>query len=228
MAFGSNQNSGVSKKAYAFKIRQKRDGKEIPPFFEVKERDEETKKWTIQSNDGSVTFLKGDLVNIESKENEWNGEVIKSVSATFETEDEIYFLTINSSFLGRNLINGIVNLPSYKDVGISLYMSKPKEEGGKSWPSVALRQGADEDLIMGKYRYDELPKPEETKYKGTILKDYTAAEDLLRKEVDSISEAVSEFGKNRRNSEGSATTASESSEQRSSSVEDNIDEDVPF
>ena len=219
MPFGSNKNKGNSKKAYAFKIRQK----DAPsPYFEVKERSEDG-KWSLVQSSEPVNNLLGDLVAIETKENEYNGEMIKSVNMTFETPDEVYFLTVNSSFLGRNLLNSVLNLSDYSNVNISLYMSKPKEEGGRSYPSVAVRQN--DELVIGKYKYTDLPKPDETTFKGKLLKDYSKQEDLLRSEVDKIEEKVKNFGKSRREQE----PVTQSSGPNDSGVPDQYDtEDVPF
>lgn len=218
MAFGANEPKN-NKKAYAFKIKLK----EVAfPYFEVKERDEND-KWVVREDDKKVTFLSGSLISVEVKENKvmiaGTEEVIKSVNLTLDGGDEIYFLTVNTNSVGRNLMNSLLSLETYENLTISLYKSKPKEEGGISYSSIALRQN--DELVMSKYRYTDLPAPEKVKFKGKTQNDFTEADDFLRAEIEKISAKVKELAK-------SGVSKPTNDTPDSGSDEAGDDDDVPF
>jgi len=210
MAFGK-ENKKSDLKAYSLKIKTK----DLPkPEFVVSERRGD-KFEELPERENTVT---GTLIGLEPKETVWQGKTIKSVSATLTDNDQIYFLTIPYSNLGRGLMNSLLNLQSFNDVEIGLYQTKPKVEGGKTYPAVSVRQGG--EIVRWKYENKDLPPPEEIKFKGEIMRDFSKLESVL-------AEKLKEFNKVIKNTAPVKTKEAVSAES-SAPAADDVELEPPF
>ena len=226
MSFGKPNNNSAQK-ALSFKIKVK----DLPaPIFEVKQRDEDG-KWGLLKTKDAVTYVAGDLVAIEAKENEWDGDIIRSVSVSLMDNDEIYFVTIPCTNTGRNLMNSFAALKSFDKVSISLYMSKPSKKDGKTYPSACLRQ--DDALVKGKFSQEDLPSPEEVIFKGKTQRDFSACESFLLEQIKELTPLVKDYSTSRSSSQENPSsqrqdTTTSGNEHQDPDVEANEDDDVPF
>ncbi len=189
MAFGSTSNTNSNLKAFAFKIQIK----DLPaPQFEVKERDA-TGKFNLLDQKGVVT-LKGNLINLELQSfDDKDGQAVKSIRATFQDKEEIYFLSIPTNFVGRSIMNALLSLTTFENVGINLYNSKPKEAGGKIYAQASVRQN--DTIVRWKYANSDLPQPKVIgELKGKKIIDYSELDNRLLNEVASLGEKIKNTG----------------------------------
>jgi hypothetical protein len=168
-------------KAFSLKIKTK----DLPkPEFVVSERQGD-KFVELPDRENTVS---GTLIGIEPKETKWEGKTIKSVNATLTDTDQIYFVTIPYSTLGRNLMNSLLNLKTFNDVEIGLYQTKPKTDGGKTYPSVSLRQAG--EIIRWRFETKDLPAPKEIEFKGEKMRDYTETENFFSAQLKELNNII--------------------------------------
>ena len=180
MAFGKESKKS-DLKAYSLKIKTK----DLPkPEFVVSERQGD-KFIELPEREDTIT---GTLIGLEPKETVWQGKTIKSVSATLTDGDQIYFLTIPYSNIGRGLMNSLLNLQAFTDVQIGLYQTKPKTEGGKTYPAVSVRQA--DQIVRWKYENKDLPPPEEIKFKGEIMRDWSKMEAFMADKLKEFNKVI--------------------------------------
>lgn len=176
MLGNKNQNTG---KLFVLKPKtQDADKKKLDtPVFEVREKNE-TGQWVISK---TVSFVSGLLTRADIKENDWEGTKYFTVSLYFKdsAEDEMYLTEWRLGMLSRAVFNSLLNADLSKEVKIGLYTSK------KGYPSASVRQG--EDLINWKYSLDEVPAPEEVKFKGKIQRDYTETDNFFVEKLRELS-----------------------------------------
>lgn len=181
MAFGKQQQQRKDLKAFALKIKTK----DLPkPVFLVQERQGD-KFVDLPQTEDTVT---GNLIGVEPKENMWQGKTIKSVTATITDNDQIYFITIPYSNLGRGLMNSLLALTSFNDVQIGLYQTKAKTDGGKTYPAVSVRQAG--EIVRWKYSNDQLPAPDVTTFKGETLRDFSKLEAFLADKLKELNAVI--------------------------------------
>ncbi len=197
MSFG-NTRKRTDLKAYAFRIKTK----DLPvPHFEVQTR--ENDKWVpltepVKDTEGKITGTKvvtaqnieGNLLAIESRKTVFQGKTIKSTSVTLQDGDQIYFVTIPNSMLGRGILNRLINLKAFTNVQIGLYASKPQSEGEKSFHRASVRQ--DDEIVNWKYTFEQLPEaPQIKKASGEVLgRDYDALDAFFEKEVAELNSKI--------------------------------------
>lgn len=170
-------------KAFSLKIKTK----DLPaPVFVVSERQGDK----FVQLDQTETNVTGTLVAIEPKEFVWEGKTIKSVSATLTDGDQIYFVTIPYSNLGRGLMNSLLSLKEFTDVEIGLYQTRAKVTGGKTYPATSLRQGG--EIVRWRFEQKDLPQPDVTTFKGETLRDYTKVETFLAAQLTELNKLVKE------------------------------------
>lgn len=168
-------------KAFSLKIKTK----DLPkPEFVVSERQGD-KFVELPDRENTVS---GTLIGIEPKETKWEGKLIKSVNATLTDGDQIFFVTIPYSALGRSLMNAMLNLKTFNDVEIGLYQTKPKTDGGKTYASVSLRQAG--EIIRWKFDSKDLPPPKEIEFKGEKMRDYTETENFFAAQLKELNNVI--------------------------------------
>lgn len=181
MALGEQyQNNG---KLFFLKVvTQDADKKKLDaPVFQVTHK--EDGKYVIADNTNAVS---GFISKIEIKEGEWEGNKYQTVSVTLRdnVKDEAYIVDFKMNMMNRSIFNALLNSDLSKEIKIGLYMSK------KGYPAASVRQG--ENLINWKYSLDEIPAPEEVKFKGKVQRDYTATDEFF---VNKLKELGASLGK---------------------------------
>lgn len=211
MAFGNQKRQeNPNQKRYSFVIRTK----DLPkPHFEVKVRGADGK---FQKLDNTAEVVSGKLVSIKHSENKYQGKTIKSVNVVMEDGDDLYFVTIPYSNLGRGILNSLCAVDGTEDVSIALYQTKAKTEGGKTYPAAAVRQG--DELVKWEYGQDELPEVKKVPFQGTMLSDTTNLDAFLQKAI--TDKAAELFGKGK--------SSSKKNEEDDSDASNGSDEDIPF
>jgi len=181
MALG-NKGYDQNGKLLVLKIKTKNaEGQEVPPYFQVSEKVDGS--WKETDNTG-ITSVTGQLNNLEVKQKEFNGDIVRSVSVYLKDGDETYLIDIRYSILGRSIINSLINIEdTSKPVEISLYQNK------RGYSASAVRSG--DDTVSWKFGLDEQPKPEELRdKKGTLVKrDYSEVDDFFDEKVNEFLES---------------------------------------
>lgn len=181
MALG-NKNQENTGELYVLKVKTTDENKKplASPVFEVLEKNENN-KWEITDTTPSVS---GVISRVDVKEGEWEGNKFHTVSVLFKdhVENESYLCDFKMNMMNRSIFNSLLNADLSKDVKIGLYTSK------KGYPSASVRQG--EELINWKYSLDEVPAPEEVKFKGKIQRDYTETDNFFVEKLRELSARV--------------------------------------
>lgn len=179
MAYGKGSPGyGPNTKVYSFNLKTK----DLPaPHFEVMtKKDESSKPEQIDT----ATRVSGDLIGIRHKEFTHQNKVISSVTATLKDGNDVYFVSIPYTYLGRNILNSLCNLTAFESVEISVYKGKPKEPGKEGFNSSAVRRLG--ELVYGKYEYKDLPPIPKVKVGGNTFGDSSAIDALFKKEVTEL------------------------------------------
>lgn len=188
MAFGSGSNSfDPNTKLYTFRIKTK----DLPaPIFEVQRKTAEG----YETLPDTVTRVGGSIIGLKHKVFNHKGKDIKSVNVTMQDGNDVYFVTVGYTFIGRNILNSILNLKSFNDIEISLYQSKPKPDSTfkTGFASVAVRQGPgrDKELIYGLYKKEQLPVIKKVKVNGEMVSDTEDIDAFFEKEIVEFEKVV--------------------------------------
>lgn len=192
MAFGqrsaqSNAQFGPNTKVYFVSIKEK-DLEQ--PYFEIKAKDDSGKYVIVGAISDKIKYLGGALIGLKNKTFKYEGKDIESTTATFvdKAKDEAYLLTISQGYLGRNILNSILNLKTFEGLELGLYVSKPKEGQAKGFHSVALRQNG--VLIYGKFKMEELPKINKVKVGKDVHSDATEINAFYTKHIEEFAKVV--------------------------------------
>lgn len=179
MGLGKPQRKDL--KAFSLKIKTK----DLPkPEFVVSERQGD-KFVELPDREYSVS---GTLIGVEPKETKWENKTIKSVNVTLTDGDQIFFVTVPYSNLGRGLMNSLLSLKAFNDVEIGLYQTKPKVDGGKTYPATSLRQAG--EIVRWRYSLEELPKPEEIVFKGEKMRNFEEQEKFLATQLVELNKVI--------------------------------------
>ena len=167
MAFGTGRgNSNL--KAYAFRIVTQKDKVDLDrPHFDVSVK--EDGKWVVKP-DLQCDRVSGNLIGVEPKATAWGNKTIRSVNVTLQDKDEIYFVTVPYSILGRNVMNSLLALVGFENVSINLYQGKPKTQGAKTYANAAVWQG--EAMIKGKFTKEQQPAVPVIELNGTPTRNF--------------------------------------------------------
>lgn len=183
MAIGKKNTRRNDLNAFALKLTLK-DGEKFldKPAFEVSQR----KGDKYEKLPDHQYEVDGNLVRIEPRERVYEGNPSRSFTLTLEDNDkgEIYFVDVPFNSVGRGLANSILALKEFTKVQIGLYATKPKEEGGRSYPAASLRQN--DGIVRWRYANDELPKPAEVTFKGKVQRDWTSTEVFLSEKLKEL------------------------------------------
>lgn len=166
MAYGTSKQkrSNPNLKYINFRIRSKEDGKNVPVYFEVSRVNENGQNEVLK--DEKPTFITGKLVGMEH--DEWlfkeKNITIKNAKVYLRDGDDVQVLKVNyDGIIGRSILNALINLKTFEDVEISVYMTK----GDKSYPAASVWQAG--KRVEWKHSLDSLPKVKKiVTSKGTI------------------------------------------------------------
>ena len=168
MAFGTGSRSfGPKAVLYSFKIKTK----DLPsPLFDVKKKVGD--EYVPQKE--TATRVSGTLISASPRENTHQGKVIKSINLTLQDGDDVYFVSVGYTYIGRNLFNSLLALKTFDDIEIGLYQSKPKPDAKikTGFASVALRQHG--ELVRGPFDpKKDLPPIKKIVLNGATVSDTT-------------------------------------------------------
>lgn len=196
MAIGKTKQVADGKVS-VIRIKSKdKDGKAlVPQMFEISDAPEkEGGDWTVREK--YEDRFGGNLFKVERSEGEWEGKTYDKIKLYFKDPEinETYIFDGRMSSVARNLYLALANAETFDNLSVSLYKSENKNTG-KVYTNVSLWQnnGGDKGtLIKGKYKNEELPKPEVTKNKKgeVIATDYTELDELVKKEIDELVKRV--------------------------------------
>ncbi len=183
MSRGKKQQERRDLKRFAYKIKTK----DLPKPIFVESEDQNGK---FVENAEPQYNLSGNLIGVEPKETVWQGKTIKSVNVTLVDDEagEIYFITVPYSNLGRGLMNSLLGLKSFSGVEIGLYQTKPKSDGGKTYPAVSLRQGG--EIVRWRYDQKDLPPPDEIVFKGEKMRDFSKVEAFFADQLKELNKVI--------------------------------------
>lgn len=236
MAFGNSSpsggaNFGPNTKVYFAKLKTK----DLPaPVWEIKKKEGET--LTIVAD--AAKFVSGNLVGIANKEAKFEKKTIKSVTATFydPKEDMAIYVSIPHTYLGRNILNSLLSLTSFGNVGIEVYQSKPKPDPKNpgqmrpSYASSAVKQNG--NLVYGKFKNEELPKIPKVKVGDQLFSDDTEITQFFIKQVEELAKqvkAASPAGVSAAGTGvGPVSAVAPAKPAPTNADGENLDEDVPF
>lgn len=151
-------------------------GNKVAPHFEISRKNEAGK---IERTDETCTDVDGDLVRVQFKEREWQGQMMKHV--VFYLRDpvanEMYHLDLTYRIATRALFNAIISLESPKGLSIGIWENK------RGYDCLSLRQH--NELVPWKYdgRKGEIPEPVTVKFKGKEMRDFTATDEFFENEL---------------------------------------------
>lgn len=178
MSFGSGTTFDPNTKVYSFNVKDK----DLPaPQFQV----------TVKEGDKYVelapaTRVNGNLVGLRVKENKYQNKVIRSVTATLRDNNEVYFINIPFTYLGRNILNGILGLQAvgFDGIELGLYRGKPKTEGKQGFSSHYLKKNG--QSVYGKYEWKELPAITKVEVNGEMIGQTKPQDDFFIKEINEL------------------------------------------
>lgn len=213
MAYGKGSGGfGPNVKVYGLNLKTK----DLPaPHFEVTTKDADGKTHKVDT----ATRVSGDLIGIRHKEFHLDKQnVIKSVTATLRDGNDVYFVSLPYSWLGRDIVNRFASLKTFGNLEISVYKGKPKGDR-PGFDSAAVRQNG--ELVYGKYPYNDpaLPTIPEVTFNGQKHKDFTALNAFYQKMVEEISTAIRT---------ASPVVANEEAAPEAVGAETGAESDVPF
>ncbi len=194
MAFGKTsggRNYGPNAQIFYFQLKTK----DLPePVFEVKQKQGED----LVVVDTGVRFVEGNLIDIQNKEFKHGKKTIKSVSAVFQDtskgKNEVYFVGIPHTYLGRNILNSLLALKTFGGIQIGVYKSKPRPDlknpgvMREGFASSAVRQNG--QLVYGKFKNEELPKIPKVQVGEETFGDSTEITAFFTAQVGELAKAV--------------------------------------
>lgn len=228
MAFGKGTTEKSSRfpddaNIYYARIRQKRGGEYLPaPVFEIKRKGEEKGKYVTVDN--SAEFLSGNIIEISNRKlkNPATQKETDQVSVILEDTSggshDIVFFNVDHNILGWNVMNSLLALQTPENVKISLYQSKAKNPGDKTYGSVAVRQNG--ELVKGVYSNDQLPVVEKVDVEGTLISKKGERTKFFISKIEDFSKKIGSGSK--KTAQGVPSTG------KPTDGGDSPEEDVPF
>ena len=196
MAFGTgNRSFGPKAVLHSFKIRTK----DLPsPIFEVKRKGADGKYALIPTGKSdaeghpifvTATRVSGNIVSATPKQNTYDGKDIHSVNLTLQDGDDVYFVSVDETFIGRNLYNALLGLKTFDDIEIGLYQSKPKPGQTKTFASVSLRQHG--EPVRGSYdQKKDMPLVKKVRVNGKDQSDTEELDNWFREKMKAFCKVV--------------------------------------
>jgi hypothetical protein len=233
MAFGTGRgNSNL--KAFAFRIVTQKNKVDLDkPHFDVYIKEDD--KWVVKP-DLQSDRVSGNLIGVEPKATAWGNKTIRSVNVTLQDKDEIYFVTVPYSLLGRNVMNSLLALTSFENVTLGLYQSKPKTQGAKTYASASVRQN--DVLIKGKFSKEEQPEVPVIELNGAPTRNFNDLDRFYDKHLVELNAEIKKRGVVapvaavvEETAANAAPTVDESTQAETPAKDANVkvvDDDVPF
>lgn len=192
MAFGRKSSLPNGEVFYLrIKSKDENDVEILPATFTISKKDDKGEWKRLEKTEQIVT---GDLVRIDLGKGEYEGKEYKTVKVYLQdtVAEEVYVLDLRYNLLSRNLYNSLVNLTSYKGVSVSLYKVKGKKETNKDKEYSAIAVWQNDNLIKGKFKTEDMPKPEEVKNsKGVVIqRDYGDLDSFLEKHLEALKSSL--------------------------------------
>lgn len=212
MAFGTgSQGFGPNTKVYSFNLKDK----DLPaPQFDVLTKKEGEEKSTKVS---TATRVSGDLIGVRNKTFKHEGKDIISVTATIRDGNEVYFVSIPFTHLGRQIMNSLCALQAFGGIEISVYKGKPKTAGGIGFSNAAVRQGGG-DMIYGKTAHADLPPIPKIPVGDQLIANPKAINAFFIKEIEELDKRI----------KATAPVVANEAAAPESGAPEGKDEDVPF
>lgn len=179
MALGSKHNN-PNLVVFSLKLKTKDEPK---PVFIVSQKQEDGKFHEVNR----VHSVSGTLIEIEHRETPYNGDVIKSVSLYLKDGDEFYMVSLPYTILSRSVFNSLLNLKSFEDIEISLYNSKPREDG-KVYGAASVWQNR--QLVNWAFERDALPATPEITFKGKKMRDTEALDKFFEEKIRELNTRI--------------------------------------
>ena len=194
------------------------DGKsvKVDPHFKISRVGADNK---IAETTETATEVSGNLLKIEFKEREFNGQVNKHVILLIKDGADTYYLDLTYRIATRSLFNALLNLESSDNISIGYYESK------KGFEAFSLRQN--DAIVKWKFDIADQPKAEEIKdKKGVVIKtDYSEVDAFFEDALREL--AVKLFGESAAKPEVKAAQKKDTPTEASVTGPDK-DSDVPF
>ncbi len=229
MAFGTgNRSFGPNAVLYSFKIKTK----DLPaPIFEVSKKGADGKYAVLAAPHGTASRVSGNIISAAPKENVHEGKTIRSINLTLQDGDDVYFVSVGETFLGRNLYNSLLGLKTFTDIEIGLYQSKPKPGAVNQtgFASVALRQSG--ELVRGPYdpKGTEMPKTKKVRVNGKDQTDTEELDNWFREKMKAWCKVVNAAAPKAAQSSAPVSTPAEDEPHTDApAAEPGNDEDIPF
>lgn len=180
MAFGTGNSFGANVKQFSFKVKTK---DQPTPFFEVKAKNGD--KWELLPE--TATRVSGNLIGLQHKENQFDGKTIKSVNLTLQDGNEVYFVSVGYTFMGRSLFNSLLSLKTFNGIELGLYKGKPKGDK-EGFHSVSLRQN--QEQVKWHFELKDLPAITKVKINGQMMSDTEAIDTFFIEHIKKLSQTV--------------------------------------
>jgi hypothetical protein len=157
---GSNQQSQGP--LYILKpVSKDKDKKSVKPHFQISKSVDG--KWQVQ-DDKSINTVTGNLVRIESVEEEYEGDKYHRARIYLRDGEDGYMIPCRLNIASRSLLNSLFSLEDFKGVTIKYYLTKT------GYDAFYVSQG--ENKVSWKFESDQLPKAEEFSFKGKVMRDF--------------------------------------------------------
>ena len=191
-------------------------GKPITPEYAVSEKNTEGKWVEVDT----TQYVSGNLVKVEIKEKQWEGETYNTVNLYLKDGKDLYLIDCRINMLNRSLFNAFLSLDTFENLSISTYMQKSKKDG-KEYGAISLRQG--EELVHWKYSQSELPKPVSVTFKGKTMNDFSQADAFF---LEKLKELSVKIGGKKVTSIKTENLSPQATEVVSSNIKE--DQEIPF
>ena len=209
MAIG-NKNGFENKKVYFVKVVTKdKDKKQLDnPYFSFSQKVGDEYKEVQQEK-----AFSGTLKRVETGSYKWEGDDVLTSKAIVEDGEEVYFIDIPFSILGRSVLNSLLSLENLEGLNFTIYLTKPSEKnGGKRFPQISIWQN--DELVKWKYAIGEFPAVKKIKVGKKDAQDSSETDEFF---VAKINERFAKTG-----------NSSAASEPEGDTSQGSVDEDVPF
>lgn len=154
----------------------------------------------LTGKDVHPTEISGDLVAIETRENEYEGSPIRSFKVTLQDGPTRNYVEFGlGSINGRSIANALLNLTAFDGVQFSSWSSFDKAKN-KSFARLSLRQGEASETVKWKYdpKVKDSPVPAAREFAGKggkTERDYTEQEVFFFKALQDFAKVVEEAAK---------------------------------
>ncbi len=222
MAFGTgNRSFGPNAKLYSFKIKTK----DLPvPIFEVSKKGADGQYAVLPAPDGTASRVSGNLISASPRENTHDKKVIRSINLTLQDGDDVYFLSVGETFIGRNLYNALLGLKTFEDLEIGLYQSKPKPGQTKTFASVSLRQH--NIPVRGPYdQKKDMPQVKKLVLNGAPVSDTTDLDNWFREKMTAWCKVVNAAAPKPASAPASTSTAADTPSEPAGDSEHHVSEE---